>query len=135
MTNERKIKVGFLQNYASVITVGQRVVDAMVIVLSLYAMIDVYEQSWRDLETIAACLAVIVFHSVSEMNGLYRSWRVTSVVQEMSRALVTWACTATTLLLLAFMLKRSEDFSRVVSIGWFVAVPNVMIVLRLTVRF
>src|SRR6478735_1050988 len=127
MTNERKIRPGFLQNYASVVTLGQRVVDALLIVLSLYVLIDVYDQTWRDQETMAACLAVIVFHSVSELNGLYRSWRVTSAVQETSRALFTWAATTTLLLLLAFVLKRSEDFSRVVSIGWFVAVPNVMI--------
>jgi putative colanic acid biosynthesis UDP-glucose lipid carrier transferase len=135
MTNERKIREGFLQNYASVVTLGQRLVDALLIVLSLYTLVKVYDQSWRDEETIAACAAVIVFHSASEMNGLYRSWRVTSVVQEISRTLFTWVCTATVLLLLAFMLKRSQDFSRVVSIGWFVAVPNLLIVLRLAVRF
>ncbi len=135
MTNERKIREGFLQNYASVVTLGQRLVDAVLIVVSLYVMVGVYDQPWRELETIAACVAVIAFYLVSEINGLYRSWRNTSVIQEISRALFTWGCTAMLLLLVAFSLKRSGDFSRVVSIGWFVIVPNLMIALRLVVRF
>lgn len=135
MANEGKIRDGFLRSYASVVTVGQRITDAVLIVLALYLMVVAYEQTWRDLDTITACAAVIVFHFIAELNGLYRSWRGTPVFREMGRTLATWACTVPVLLLLAFSAKRSEDFSRVVSFGWFLLVPNLLAASRLGVRF
>lgn len=134
MANESKIRDGLLRNYGSVVTMGQRFSDALLIVVSLYLMVAVYEQEWRDLETISSCAAVIVFYFVAELNGLYRSWRGTFVYKELGRAIATWAGTVPVLLLLAFSAKRSQDYSRVVSFGWFVLAPILIVASRLLVR-
>ncbi len=135
MGNTGRIRDGFLRNYASVIAMGQRLTDAALIVASLYVISALYHQPWRDLETIAACAAVIGFSFVAEFNGLYRSWRGTSAIREMGSVLITWACTVPALLLIAFAAKRSQDFSRVITLGWFLAAPNVMALARLGVRY
>ena len=135
MAEQSRIKDGLLRNYASVVTMLQRTLDAALIVSSLWFMMRLYEQPWRDLDTIAACGGVIAYYFVSEFNGLYRTWRGLPVVREVAQVVVTWICTVPLLLLIAFSLKKSHDFSRVVSFGWFLLTPNLLALFRLFVRF
>ncbi len=135
MTDQGKVRDGILRNYASVITSGQRASDALLIVLSLVFMVHAYHEAWGDHETIAACAAVIIHYFAAEFHGLYRAWRGLPLVKEIGQVLSTWAVTATLLLLLAFGIKRSEDYSRVITLGWFLIAPNLMVLLRVVVRF
>ncbi len=135
MAEQGRIKDGLLRNYASSVAMIQRASDAGLIVGSLVLSVNLYEQAWRDLDTVAACAAVIAYYFVSEFNGLYRTWRGLPVIREVAQAVVTWLCCIPILLFLAFSTKVSAQFSRVVVLGWFFAAPNMILVWRLIVRF
>jgi putative colanic acid biosysnthesis UDP-glucose lipid carrier transferase len=134
MESETKIRDGLLRNYASVITAVQRLLDAALIAGSLAFTISAYGQTWRDLETVAVCVALLVFYFVSEVNHLYRSWRGLPVFKEVTLAVATWLATLPALLLIAFMTKRSEAFSRVAYLGWAMLVPVATTLGRLVLR-
>ena len=134
MGEQEHIKGGPLRNYASMITMAQRLTDSAVVVLSLSLMLRLYDHLWSDSYTIAAGAAVITYYFISEANGLYRAWRGQLVLREVSQAVVTWASTVPVLLLLAFLTKNSEVYSRVIVFGWFLVTPTLIVVLRLVVR-
>jgi putative colanic acid biosysnthesis UDP-glucose lipid carrier transferase len=134
MENRVKVRDGLLRNYATLVGALQRVVDAAIIGACLAGMNALYKQQWRDFETAAFSLAVLVFYFVSEVNHLYRSWRGQPIAKELTLIVATWIATIPFLLFAAFFSKRSDDFSRVVSLGWFVATPIVMCGARLLIR-
>jgi len=135
MTEQRGIKDGFLKTYAPLITMGQRITDAIFIVVGLYALVWGYDQDWRLEDTVASCVAVIAFYLASELNGLYRAWRGDPVVSELTQVVLTWVCVIPVLLFLGFATKQTENFSRVITVGWFLLTPNLLAVWRLAVRF
>ncbi|HSC85694.1 MAG TPA: undecaprenyl-phosphate glucose phosphotransferase, partial [Polyangiaceae bacterium] len=135
MADQGKVRDGVLRNYASVINSGQRLCDSALIVVALVLMTRAYHEPWSDRETIAACAAVITHYLVAEFNGLYRAWRGLPAIRELATVVSTWTVTAMVLLLVAFATKRSEDHSRVITFGWFLVTPNLMIVFRLVIRF
>jgi putative colanic acid biosynthesis UDP-glucose lipid carrier transferase len=135
MTQQRGIKDGFLRTYAPAIALAQRVTDATFIVLALYVMLRIYDEPWRVEYTAATCVAVLAFHLLSELNGLYRGWRGAPVISEIRQIVLTWVCVIPILLFLGFATKQTEEFSRVVSVGWFLLAPNLIALWRVAVRF
>src|SRR5438067_4388098 len=103
---------GLLRTYESALVLVQRVVDAGWIVLAQYAACWLYGQAWNQTNTVAALVAVLAFHLVAEMNGLYRSWRGAPVKSEVIPALAAWAITAPVILFFAFITKTSSAYSR-----------------------
>src|SRR5260221_12286985 len=112
---------GLLQTYESLVGVVQRLADAGWIVLAQYFACRLYPDAWAEPEgwsqknSVAALLAVIAFHLVAEVNGLYRSWRGTPMKHEAFIALLTWGVAAPVLLFVAFLTKTSADYSRFVT--------------------
>jgi len=134
MDNRVKVRDGLLRNYASLVGALQRVVDAAIIWGCLAGAVVAYKQQWRDVETAAFSLAVLVFYFVSEVNHLYRSWRGQPVAKELTLTVATWIVTLPFLLSAAFFSKRSEEFSRVVALVWFIGTPVVMGIARMFIR-
>ncbi len=135
MGDDANIKGGLLRSYASALALAQRLLDASVIVGSLTAVLFGYRQEWTDAYTIAAGAAVIFYHFAAEFSGIYQAWRGRPATQEISTAIFTWVSTIPALLLLAFLAKKSEDYSRIVVFGWFILTPNVIAITRLLVRY
>jgi putative colanic acid biosynthesis UDP-glucose lipid carrier transferase len=112
----------------------QRLVDAGWIVLGQYVACHLYPQPWNQANTVAVLVAVIAFHLVAEVNGLYRSWRGAPLKGEAFQALATWAIAAPVILFVAFITKTSAEYSRVITTAWFVLTPLFIVCSRLTVR-
>src|SRR5262245_46618196 len=122
---ERPVR-GLLRSYESAVALIQRLVDAGWIVLAQYIACRLYPQEpqqWNDTNTLAALLAVIAFHFIAEVNGLYRSWRGAPMKHEAFLVLSTWAIAAPVLLFLAFITKTSDHYSRFITSVWFGLVP------------
>jgi putative colanic acid biosysnthesis UDP-glucose lipid carrier transferase len=134
MDSGLKVRDGLLRNYASVVGAVQRLADAAIIGGCLVAMLVLYGHPWRDFETAAFSLAVLAFYFASEVNHLYRSWRGQPVARELTLAVATWIVTVPFLLFAAFAAKRTQEFSRVVSVGWFLLTPVVLCAGRMAIR-
>ena len=112
----------------------QRLLDAGWILLGQYVACMLYAQPWHQTNTVAVLIAVITFHLVAEVNGLYRSWRGAPMKGEVFQAIAAWAITAPVVLFVAFMTKTSSAYSRVVTTTWFGLTPAMIVTWRLFAR-
>ncbi|AKF07084.1 undecaprenyl-phosphate glucose phosphotransferase [Sandaracinus amylolyticus] len=116
-----------------------RLADTVCIIAGYVAAVWFYDQAdWRTDDTVATLLAVLAYLLVAETTGLYQTWRGVPIPKELMRVWGTWVPVIPMLLGVAFLLKLSEEFSRVATITWFVLSPlamcSVRIVARLTLR-
>jgi putative colanic acid biosynthesis UDP-glucose lipid carrier transferase len=126
---------GLLRTYESALALTQRLADAGWVVLAQYAACWLYPQAWNQRNTVAALVAVIAFHFVAEVNGLYRSWRGAPLKHEIFQAISTWAIAAPAILFVAFITKTSTDYSRFITTVWFGLTPVLIVLWRVVVRF
>ncbi|HEY6556028.1 MAG TPA: undecaprenyl-phosphate glucose phosphotransferase [Polyangiaceae bacterium] len=133
-TGPKSKKRGLLRSYESTIGMLQRLADAGWMVLGLFIACKLYPENWNMMHTVAASIAVIVFHLIAEVNGLYRPWRGSPMRYEIFQVLTTWALVVPVLLFIAFATKTSTQYSRVITITWFSVAPNLIVLWRVAVR-
>ncbi len=79
-------------------------------------------------------VAIIVHYLVSELSGMYRSWRGASVEREMVCTSLAWAVSFTILGTIGFATGRLEGFSRILLVTWFVATPIAVVISHTILR-
>lgn len=125
---------GLIRSHGWLISLGQRVLDSLLIVVTLWLATFAYHQRWTRELSIATALAVLSFQLVGPLTGLYRSWRGVRLRVEFGAMLGTWVSTVPALLLAAFLTKTTDEFSRVVMTAWLVSTPLAMALIRIGVR-
>jgi putative colanic acid biosysnthesis UDP-glucose lipid carrier transferase len=125
---------GILRGHEDLVNAFQRVVDVGWIVAAHTISCWMYKVAWLQPMTTATAIAVVVFNTIAEFNGLYRPWRSERVSREIWELFTTWIFVPPLLFFLAFFTKTSADYSRVVSLGWFVGAPVLLIASRLIQR-
>lgn len=78
--------------------------------------------------------SVVVFHAVSELTGVYRSWRGARLRGELGCLAVTWAYTVASLLGIGLLTAYNARFSYETKVAWIVTTPLVMVALRSALR-
>ena len=78
--------------------------------------------------------AVVVFHAVSELTGVYRSWRGARLRGELGCLTMTWAYTVAALLGIGLVTAYNARFSYETKVAWIIATPLVMVTLRSLLR-
>jgi putative colanic acid biosynthesis UDP-glucose lipid carrier transferase len=111
-----------------------RLSDALGIVIALVIGSLCCLADTRDHVIIAGSVAIIIDGMAAEIGGMYRSWRGVSVHREIVGTLFCWGCTCVFLLVLAFVAKRTDEFSRTAVILWFVLTPFLIVAGRLMTR-
>ncbi|HEX7477682.1 MAG TPA: undecaprenyl-phosphate glucose phosphotransferase [Polyangiales bacterium] len=111
-----------------------RMTDAFWIAASLWIACKVYPQEWESLHNTAAAVAVVVFYLMGQVQGLYRPWRAEPIKAEFTRVWLSWGFSVPLLLLLGFITKTSEVYSRVVVLTWFVCAPATVSMWRVALR-
>ncbi|QTH64608.1 undecaprenyl-phosphate glucose phosphotransferase [Psychrosphaera ytuae] len=86
--NERKR--GILHNNTSAISLTQRFVDVVVIVLALVVSLDYLGIEWQLQHSTALAIAVFLFHFSSEVDSIYISWRGLSLAKELQKVMLHW---------------------------------------------
>ncbi len=124
---------------ASSLGILVRVVDAALIFATLWIPTTLYSRSWGDTEWSAATVAAVLYVLVGQSFRLYDRWRGDKLKQEIAHALIAWFGVVVPLLLfLGFLSKSAPEFSRVVTVGWFLLAPTSIVIwrtgLRLSIR-
>jgi len=125
---------GFLRPYHSGISLLQRLMDAGVIFFALWIASSVYGVDISSYNLIAEMLAAASFLFLAEIKGLYASWRLGGLLDEITDLIVVWGGVAIVLIILAFISKTSANFSRLVIMTWFIVTPLGLIAVRMVVR-
>ncbi len=138
-TNENKNinmkkRHGLIKSNQSKLSLMHRISDILIVFFSLVLSCWIYDAVWRGSYTTAVVFAACLLVMFSTQNDLYRSWRVFGVFKELLLVFAVWFYVVTGLLLLAFMFKATEDYSRLVISTWFVLAPLMMSISRFVSR-
>ena len=111
-----------------------RLADSSCVVAGYAIPLYFYDPVWRATDTIAMLLAIIAFGFFANALSLYRGFRGVPIFSEIARIWGAWSLTMGGLLILAFVAKSSEEFSRVVAGTWLLAAPSLVTLVRVIVR-
>ncbi len=112
-----------------------RTADAFWIAAGLWLACKLYpQQVWESRYSTAAAVGVVVFYLVGQIQGLYRPWRAEPIKSEFTRVWLCWGFSVPLLLLLGFVTKTSEDYSRIVVLTWFACAPALVSAWRVALR-
>ena len=97
----------------------QRALDVLVIVIAYGVACSLYGQPWkRDLGDVT--VVVVVFGILAELCGVYRPRQYEPSTTGARVVLTPWIATAAVLVAVLFATKTSAQYSRAISLGWFV---------------
>jgi putative colanic acid biosynthesis UDP-glucose lipid carrier transferase len=125
---------GPLHRLESWVCTLQRLADVVIIVVAQVLAHVVYFEPWRDQTTTITVIALLVFGSAAEVGGLYRPWRMATILKETKDALLAWAAVPLALFAFWFLTKTATQYSRVASFAWFVLTPILLCAVRVGVR-
>lgn len=129
-----------IRSAPSLLTVAHRLVDAAAVTSVSYAAAkltpaggDAGHSLMNEWIGVTAA-AILVFHIVSELTGVYRSWRGARLRNEVGCLVLTWAYTVATLLGLGLMTAYNARFTYETKIAWILVTPLAMVSLRIVLR-
>ena len=111
-----------------------RALDACLIAAALYGTTWARDLEWDGRYTRASAAAALVFLVLAEAQRLYASWRLRSSEEEYASVLWVWVVTCAVLVVVAFLLKISANYSRAAIIAWFLVTPALLLYSRFGVR-
>ena len=100
----------------------------------LFLCSQIYGVDWNIFEQNAAILSGLLLPVMNQLNGLYHGWRGRSLFEGSRILLQSWLMVWTFLIIVAFLLKVREQYSRVVLTGWFFFTPVIFIGYRFVIR-
>ncbi|MFZ2541937.1 MAG: undecaprenyl-phosphate glucose phosphotransferase [Gallionella sp.] len=125
---------GFLRPYQSRISLLQRLLDAGWIGFALWISHRLYLGESVKYNVVLAFLSVACFYFFATSRGLYASWRVGGLVDEITDLLIAWGEVIVVLVMLAFISKTTANLSRIALMAWFILTPFGLIMVRMFVR-
>jgi len=125
---------GLLRPHSSKLIFIHRLMDGAIIIYSLYICVQIFNIPSMSQYGLAGVTAVLLFLFFAEVNGAYHSWRSEPIRREIYRVLIVWVWVIGSLVILAFLFKTSEHYSRRVILTWLMLVPALLILLRVGVR-
>jgi putative colanic acid biosynthesis UDP-glucose lipid carrier transferase len=129
-----KLAGGSLQRHATGVGSIQRLADGAMIILAQILAHAVYLEPWRAQTMTVTVVGLLVYSLSAEANGLYRPWRMESMLREIRNTLVAWLPVPLALLGFWFFTKTSTQYSRVAAFVWFVFAPLFLCTMRISVR-
>jgi putative colanic acid biosynthesis UDP-glucose lipid carrier transferase len=126
---------GYIKRHSQLIVFFTKVFDSSVIFLTLMLATWLYSAtSWNSKFAFLGLTAVVLFTLISEIAGLYQSWRGAPLHQEFFRVCLVWTGVVLTMLLIGYGLKVSSEFSRVAIGSWILATPMFLGLARIAIR-
>lgn len=119
-------KQAMVSSGSSLVRAVTRVVDAVWIAITLWAVQFLYAGDWSDHYTVAVACAIGLFMLFAESMDVYRSWHGASLVEDLARMAGSWFLVVLGLSLLAYVTGAGDDYTRPVILTWFVATPFVL---------
>lgn len=125
---------GLIRPHSFKLGMLHRLMDGAIIVAVLWLCGYLHHVDFHRYQGLAAAWALVLFMLFAELKGVYHSWRLDSLRSEVVRVVGVWIAVVGMLIVLAFMLKVSEQLSRVVIFSWALLTPLALILFRVAVR-
>jgi undecaprenyl-phosphate glucose phosphotransferase len=127
---------GRLRLYHPKIVTFSRVADAATIGFSLWLLLFLFNAHDPSVSySFLGICAIGLFFFFARVYDLYRSWRGASMRREAARVWLAWLGVVLGLLLIAYVGKTSEEYSRRVILSWFALTPLLLTLWRVAMQF
>jgi putative colanic acid biosynthesis UDP-glucose lipid carrier transferase len=111
-----------------------RLVDAAAICLTVrFALRYTDYATLPDILTVTTA-TILVYHIVSEISGLYRSWRGSRLRREIACVWITWGYAAPVLLGIGLVTQYNAEFTYASKLLWIFSTPAVITAARVVLR-
>jgi Undecaprenyl-phosphate glucose phosphotransferase len=127
---------GFFREHSSLLLWVSRLLDICIFLAACIAAHTVVfgSEPLRPDYEVAVTLSVLVFLSVFQLAGLYRTWRGEEFVAELASLFVAWNIIFAVLIFLAAITKTTADFSRAWLLMWYTGGFTLLFLQRLGLR-
>ncbi len=112
-----------------------RILDVSLPSLTLYLSSLLYNNAWSDKYLILGILGGLLLVVFSQGTGVYSQWRGRTLFAGFKLVIQAWIFTWLALLAIAFLLKDSSHFSRLIITIWAISTPITLFIYRLTLRY
>ena len=112
----------------------QRIMDLFIPAVLLYLLTIFYNLDWKIAYQLAASTSGLLLIIINQYTGVYRNWRGRSLFEGGYFVLKSWLIVWIILIIIAFLLKVSEQYSRFVITVWFFTSPLLLISYRFGLR-
>ncbi len=116
-------KLGIIRPYSNKLIALSRLLDSIVIGLTLWSILELYKIEWASRHTWWLLISVVSFGIFAEFNELYRQSRGTSVFWEVKRILISWVCTLLVLISMCQLYPQIEPVYKSTFWMWVGVVP------------
>jgi len=124
----------FIKPHQSKLGTFYRFSDSIIIASALILCLAIFGVTLDLKYYLAMFMAIAIFSIIAESQHLYQSFRGARLVQFLTPIVRAWLITISGLLILAYGLKVSEQYSRLVLGGWFIMTPLFMMLWRMIVK-
>jgi len=127
-------KSGALRRYHSWLSMGQRLADALAVFALLPALCMVRGLPYGQPYQVTAVLGALLTWAAMGAVDAYRPWRGASLLREIRVIAAAWMLVLGAMLLIAWGVKFTGAYSRLVVGGWFVVSPLALVLLHIAER-
>lgn len=114
---------GLMRPYMSKISAMFKLSDALLI-CSGYAIASRYvDNQWQDKDSLVVLTTCMLFFVVAQKQQLYRSWRISSVFNEVCSIFSAWLLTLLVLVFFGFIFKQIDYYHHKITLAWLIATP------------
>jgi putative colanic acid biosysnthesis UDP-glucose lipid carrier transferase len=119
-TNHKQYETAMnnIAQYRSLYILVKRLFDTLLPYGTLYISSVVYSVPWNDHYCMFGFLGGFIFMVANQFYGSYDNWRGRSMFDTVKMLCKAWGATLTMLLIIVFLLKHSNEISRVVFALW-----------------
>ena len=132
------VESGYIRSNQRLINAIERLLDLGVVVFCLALAAALHPDGNANITSptyaVAGILAATLFYIVATQTRLYQSWRGAEISLPVRNVVQTWLVTIVLLFAVAWALKVSETYSRIVVGLWFTITPCVLVAARIIVR-
>ncbi|MBL1321884.1 MAG: undecaprenyl-phosphate glucose phosphotransferase [Methylophaga sp.] len=125
---------GKIRRYDSKINAISRLIDSGIILLTFFALIDIFQVVWQPLYVWGLLFSILLFNFFAESQDAYRSWRGTNLREEIEIVLISWVTGICVLVLLDVFVIHSHVYSEPFIAVWIIATPIELIAWHAMVR-
>ncbi|MBU3020908.1 undecaprenyl-phosphate glucose phosphotransferase [Aestuariibacter sp. A3R04] len=125
---------GFVRNNVNQFAIVYRFIDFLIIQVTLLAVGTAYSVDMSVHYHLLGLIGSTTYLLSAELFWLYRSWRSGTTKELIFYTALSWFVSVVVILTYLFLTKTSEDYSRVVLVGWVTVAPFFLCSWRLAMR-
>lgn len=114
---------------------AHRLLDTTIPILTLYSSSYFYNNAWSDKYQLLGVLGGLLLVVFNQSCGVYSQWRGRTLFAGFKLVIQAWILTWLALLAIAFLLKDSAYFSRVIITSWAISTPFILFIYRFLFRY